>query len=147
MGEPTINVDKFIHRPGRHVVGLLSTESELPSVVTALGRIGVPSEEITVLCGERGAEILDEDGRHHGLRARVVRGFQRLGYDETTLASYDEALRDGVLLLRVPAKPGDSRTVAHILWRHGVRDIGYFGSGTFEQFRFADEAPARAQDT
>jgi hypothetical protein len=145
MGEPKINVDKFIHRPAHHVVGLLGTEMDLPSVVADLGRIGVPTDGITVLCGERGAEILDQDGRHHGLRARVVRGFQRLGYDETTLAGYDEALRDGALLLHVPAKPGDNRAVAHVLWRHGVQDIGYFGSGTFEQFRFRDEAQAHPQ--
>ena len=45
-----------------------------------------------ILCGERGAAILDEHGRYHGLRARVVRAFQRLGYDEETLETYDEAL-------------------------------------------------------
>jgi hypothetical protein len=86
------------------------------------------------LCGEQGARILDPHGRYHGLRARIVRAFQQLGYDETTLAIYDEALRHGDLLLHVPARPQDSDRIAVLLQRHGVHDVGYFGPGTFEQF-------------
>jgi len=136
VNEPAVNIDVFTHRPTHHVVGLLNNESDLPALVTELAKIGVPAEEINVLCGERGAQILDRDGRHHGLRARLVRGFQWLGYDASTLAIYDEALRDGALLLHVPAAPGDSQLVAAILWRHGVGDLGYFGTGSFEQFTF-----------
>jgi hypothetical protein len=146
MGEPRVNVDEFTHRPTHRVVGLLSSESDLPALVNDLEQFGVSPGEIDVLYGERGAEILDSDGRHHGLRARLVRGFQRLGYDETNLAIYDEALRDGALLLHVPAKPGDSRSVADILWQHRVGGIGYFGTGSFEQFTFPAENDPRAQD-
>jgi len=145
MNEPHVNVDQFTHRPTHRVVGLLGNESDLPALLNELEQIGVPLQEVDVLCGERGAEILDQDGRHHGLHARLVRGFQRLGYDQTTLAIYDEALRGGGLLLHVPAKPGDSRAVADVLFRHGVGDIGYFGTGTFEQFtipREPDASPA-----
>ncbi len=139
MGEPAVNVDNFVHRPTHHVVGVLGDASGLAALVSDLREVGVAPEEIDVLRGERGAEILDEDGSHHGLHARLVRGFQRLGYDQTSLAIYDEALRDGSLLLHVPAGPRDSRKIAHILWRHGARDIGYFGTGTFEQFSFASD--------
>jgi hypothetical protein len=146
LSVPPFNVDEFTHRPSHHVVGLLSDETDLPVLVNALGQVGVPTEKIAVLCGERGATILDKDGRHHGLHARLVRGFQQLGYDQTTLAIYDEALRDGALLLHVPAAPGDSRNVADIMRRHGVGDIGYFGTGTFEQFTFPDDTSAPAED-
>jgi hypothetical protein len=61
---------------------------------------------VEIHCGEPGTAILDEHGRYHGLRSRIVRAFQRLRYDETTLAIYDKALTDGDLLLRVPARPG-----------------------------------------
>jgi hypothetical protein len=132
----SINVDEFVHRPTHHVVGVLGNDSDLPALIDQLETIGVRAEQIDILRGERGVEILDQDGRHHGLRTRLVRGFQKLGYDQTTLAIYDEALRNGALLLHVPAGPGDSRSVADILWRHGVVEIGYFGTGTFEQFTF-----------
>ena len=67
-----------------------------------------------------------------------MRAFQRLGYDEETLEIYDEALRDGELVLHVPARPADSARIAALLLRHQVHDVGYFGPGTFEQFSNLD---------
>ena len=67
-----------------------------------------------------------------------MRAFQRLGYDGTTLAIYDEALRDCDLLLQVPVRPADRHNVAGLLQHHHVHDLGYFGPGTFEQFSGAD---------
>jgi len=93
---------------------------------------------VEILCGEQGAAILDEHGRYHGLRGRVVRAFQRLGYDGITLEIYDEALRDGDLLLQVPVRPKERRHVAGLLQYHQVHDVGYFGPGTFEQFPAPD---------
>ena len=138
MNEPQTNVDHFYHRPTYHVVGLLTEKSEIPAISSELAAAGVDVAAVEILCGEQGARILDEHGRYHGLRGRIVRTFQRLGYDETTLEIYDEALRDGDLLLRVPARPADRRRVAALLQRHHVHDVGYFGPGTFEQFPILD---------
>jgi hypothetical protein len=93
MNDPQINVDHFYHRPTYHVVGLLTEHAEIPVISSELKSAGVDVAAVEILCGERGAAILDEYGRYHGLRARVVRAFQRLGYDEETLETYDEALR------------------------------------------------------
>ena len=71
-------------------------------------------------------------------RARIVRAFQRLGYDGETLEIYDEALRDSELVLHVPARPTDSARIAALLQRHQVHGVGYFGPGTFEQFPILD---------
>ena len=49
------------------------------------------------------------DASYHGLRARIVRAFQQLGYDGNTLAIYDEALGHGEPVLHVPASPADRR--------------------------------------
>ena len=102
VNEPQINVDHFYHRPIYHVVGLLGEQSEISAISRDLASAGVDVAAVEILCGEQGARILDEHGRYHGLRARIVRAFQRLGYDETTLEIYDEALRKGDLLLHVP---------------------------------------------
>jgi hypothetical protein len=75
---------------------------------------------------------------YHGLRGRVVRTLQRLGYDGATVAIYDEALGDGDLLLRVPVRPADRYRIVALLQRHRVHDLGYFGPGTFEQFPILD---------
>jgi hypothetical protein len=134
VNEPQVNVDHFYHRPVYHVVGLLTEQSEVPAISTELQSAGVDVAAVEILCGEQGERILDEHGRYHGLRGRVVRSLQRLGYDGATLAIYDEALGDGDLLLRVPASPADRYRIAALLQRHQVHDLGYFGPGTFEQF-------------
>ena len=138
MNEPQINVDHFYHRPVYHVVGLLGEKSQIPAISTDLASAGVDVAAVEILCGEQGARILDEHGRYHGLRGRIVRAFQRLGYDETTLAIYDEALKDGDLLLQVPVRPAERRRIVALLQRHDVHDLGYFGPGTFEQFPILD---------
>jgi hypothetical protein len=138
LNEPQINVDHFYHRPIYHVVGLLTEQSEIPGLSSDLAAAGVDVSAVEILCGEQGARILDVHGRYHGLRARIVRAFQQLGYDETTLAIYDEALRDGEFVLHVPARPADRGRLAALLQRHHVHDVGYFGPGTFEQFPILD---------
>ena len=129
MNEPQTNVDHFYHRPIYHVVGLLGEQSEISAISRDLASAGVDVAAVEILCGEQGARILDEHGRYHGLRARIVRAFQRLGYDETTLEIYDEALRKGDLLLHVPAQPAERRHIAGLLQRHHVHDVGYFAPG------------------
>jgi len=138
VNEPQINVDHFYHRPTYHVVGLLTEKSQIPAISSELALAGVDVAAVEILCGERGAAILDKNGRYHGLRGRIVRAFQQLGYDGTTLAIYDEALRDGELVLRVPVRPAERGRIAALLQRHRVHDVGYFGPGTFEQFPTPD---------
>ena len=137
MNEPQINVDHFYHRPVYHVVGLLTENSGIPAISKDLASAGVDVTAVEILCGEQGAHILDEHGRYHGLRGHIVRAFQRLGYDETALAIYDEALRKGDLL-QVPAQPAQRRRLVELLQHHHVHDVGYFGPGTFEQFPILD---------
>jgi hypothetical protein len=86
VNEPQVNVDHFYHRPVYHVVGLLTEQSEVPAISTELQSAGVDVAAVEILCGEQGERILDEHGRYHGLRGRVVRSLQRLGYDGATLA-------------------------------------------------------------
>ena len=115
------------------MVGLLTEKSEILAISRELGSAGVDIAAVEIVCGERGAAILDEHGRYHGLRGRIVRACQRLGSDEATLATYDEALRDGDLL-QVPACPADRRRIVALLQRHQIHDVGLFRPGTFEQF-------------
>jgi hypothetical protein len=100
VNEPQINVDHFYHRPTYHVVGLLPGQSEIPALSRELASAGVDVSAVEILCGEQDARILDAHGRYRGLRARIVRAFQQIGYDENTLAIYDEALGHGELVRR-----------------------------------------------
>src|SRR6516164_526275 len=134
VNEPQVNVDHYYHRPVYNVVGLLTEKSEMPTISSELESTGVDVAAVKILCGEQGARILNAHGRYHGLRARIVRAFQQLGYAGNTLAIYDEVLGHGELVLHVPAPPADRSRIAALLQRHHVHDVGYFGPGTFEQF-------------
>lgn len=68
MNDPQINVDHFYHRPTYHVVGLLTEHAEIPAISRELKSAGVDVAAVEILCGERGAAILDEHGRYHGLK-------------------------------------------------------------------------------
>ena len=127
MNEPQVNVDHFHHRPTYRVVVLLTDKSEVPAISAELPSADVDIAAVEILCGEQGARILDKDGRYHGLRGRVVRTLQRLGYDETTLEIYDEALRHGDLVLHVAARPADRRRIAALLQRHQVTMLATSG--------------------
>jgi hypothetical protein len=138
VNEPQVNVDHFYHRPVYNVVGLLTEKSEMPTISSELESTGVDVAAVKILCGEQGARILNAHGRYHGLRARIVRAFQQLGYAGNTLAIYDEVLGHGELVLHVPASPAGRSRITALLQRHHVHDVGYFGPGTFEQFPIPD---------
>jgi hypothetical protein len=138
VNEPQINADHFGQQARLPRGGAANREAGDPRHLQRTRIGGVDVAAVEILCGERGAAILDEHGRCCGLRGRIVRALQWPGYDETTLAIYDKALRDGDLLLRVPARPAERRGIAALLQRHHVHDVGYFGPGTLGQFPALD---------
>ncbi len=127
-----------VSRPTYRVAGLLTEKPEILAISGERASAGVDAAAVEILCGERGAAILDEHGRCCGLRGRIMRALPRPGYDGTTLAIYDKALTGGDLLLRVPARPAERRGIAALLQRHHVHDVGYFGPGTLGQFPALD---------
>ncbi len=71
-------------------------------------------------------------GVEHGLRARVVRFLQNLGYDESILAVYYEGLSKGESLLTVPCPAADRYRLGQVLIARGAHGVIYFGAGSAE---------------
>ena len=92
---PNVNVDRFEHRPDGAVTALLTDGAAVKLALDALRGLGVELSMVDILYGAEGVRIFDRTGREHGVKTRVVRWFQSLGYDENILAVYDEALRNG----------------------------------------------------
>ena len=114
MNEPQINVDHFYHRPVYNVVGLLTDQSQLPAITSDLRSAGVDVAAVEILCGERGARILDADGRYHGLRGRIVRTLQGSSSSPSSTRT-DPGLQGVVVILlglELLAAGGIVRTVA-----------------------------------
>ena len=76
-----------VSRPVYRVAGLLTEKPEILAICRELASAGADAAAVEILCGERGAAILDEHGRYHGLRGRIVRAFQRLGTQLTALVA------------------------------------------------------------
>jgi hypothetical protein len=96
------------------VVGLLSEHSEVPAICSDLAAAGVDVGAVEILCGERGARILDADGRYHGLRGRIVRTLQGSSSSPSSTRT-DPGLQGVVVILlglELLAAGGIVRTVA-----------------------------------
>lgn len=120
------------------MVGLLTEHAEIPVISSELKSAGVDVAAVEILCGERGAAILDEHGPLPRAASPGRAGLSAARLRQETLETYDEALRHGDLLLQVPVRPADRYHITALLQRHQVHDVGYFGPGTFEQFAIPD---------
>jgi hypothetical protein len=76
-----------VSRPTYHTAGLLTEKPEILAISGELASAGVDVAAVEILCGERGAAILDDHGRHHGPRGRIVRALQRPGTQLAALAA------------------------------------------------------------
>ena len=129
------NRDQFRHRPSHQLVAVLDDLSQMPTLTTALKALGVSLGQVGVLYGPDGRDVLDVTGSLHGRWSHLVRTLQRLGYDGNTLVNYDEALKQGHVVVHLAIPAAQLSPVVDLLRRHHLSEIGYFGAGTFEQFR------------
>jgi hypothetical protein len=132
VSEHVVNVDHFIHRPVAAVTALLPDRQSVESALGDLQSVGFDAAHARILDGEEGARILDITGTEHGFRTEFVRAVQSLGYDQNTLAVYDEGLRSGQALMTVPCAPARRYEVGGLLRAHGAHALVYFGAGTSE---------------
>jgi hypothetical protein len=130
---PQTNVDVFRHRPVHEVAAVLPDEQTAVDACRELQDAGITITEAQILHGPEGARILDINGDQHGYTTRVLRAIQKLGYDQTFLAIYDEALHRGQAVLTVGCSHAVTRPVAQLLDARGGHAIVWFGRGTAEQ--------------
>lgn len=132
MALPEINVDTFRMKPVRELVGLLPDLDAALTVCNELDEAGLDPSTSQLLSGDEGARILDSGGTEHGYRARLVRFFQNLGFNQNVLAVYDEGLRRGGALLSIPCSRDEAVRMAGYLARHGGHAMNYYGEETLE---------------
>ena len=131
----SVNKPGFTHRPDHQLVAALEDVARMVEVIAELNAVGIDNDQITVLYGPSGRAVLDITGSGHGPWTHVVRSVQRLGYDGNSLAVYDEDLQRGAAIVHIAVMHAKTPQVVELLQRQQFRHIGYFGAGTFEQFR------------
>lgn len=142
---PVINPEGFRSSPDGHVYGIVDRPNADVAAVTAdLLAADVELDAIHVYCCDEGADRLDAAGTAHGLRARVIRMVQSVGYSSDHLERIERELRAGHALIGVAIEDDRKDEVGDILQRHGGHDIVHYGKYTWQRLggasRTSDDA-------
>lgn len=120
----TTNDDRSFRRAPKHEIVASVPRDHLDHVLRELRSAGYDS--IEVLVGPEGLRVLDQPGRVHGLRGRLIRGLQQLGTEEANLDAYAIALRDGRAVLGIATDPRDEVAV-ETLAQHDAQHVVSYG--------------------
>ena len=132
--EPTTNPTGFRASPNGHVYGILDDpQTDIPAVTADLLAEHMPLDGIHIYCCSEGVDALDLTGTRHGLRARITRLVQSVGYEADHLKRIESELEAGHALIGVAVDDDRKRDVAQILHRHGGHDVVYYGGATWQR--------------
>lgn len=129
--------DEPIAYPVNDVLAVLDTRDELAAAILELTAEGVRDSEVQVTCGSEQADALRDSTGRGGLAGLAIRIADQLGIQNPemeTKAKYEQAMRDGRYVLRVPAPTDEHKArVVEVLNRHGAHGVGYFTRFTIER--------------
>jgi hypothetical protein len=129
-------VEAPVSYPTNQVVGVVARPEDAAAACTALTSSGFLQSEVTVTSGPAAADAIRASTGRTGLANVAIRIAERFGvHDEEmeTKASYEQALRDGKLVVGVLAPTDERKELAtRILREHGARPINFLGKLTIE---------------
>ncbi len=132
--EPAINPTGFRSSPAGHVYGIVDDpERDVPAVTAGLLTSRIPHDGIHVYCCSEGVEALDPRGKGHGLRARINRLLQSVGYEDGHRKMIEAELESGHALIGVKVDDSHKGDVAAVLRGQGGHDIVYYGKHTWQR--------------
>ncbi len=141
---PERHTGRFIGYPTDHLLAAFRDEAAAVTAAAEIVAAGIPTEAVTVLRGEEGADRLDGTGSANGWLARARRLVSFTMMDQLPdMAMYERAVRDGGAVVMVRVR-GDQRTavVADIVRRHGGHFINHYGRFATEEIeRWAGPEP------
>ncbi len=116
--------------PKDAVAAVLETEAAIKTVLEALQEAGltIMSEEVLILQGEAGAELVDVRGEHHGFIAKLVRSVQQAANQLDTTEKVVKELLAGRYAIIIPGATREERLqIRDILEMHNAAYITLFG--------------------
>jgi hypothetical protein len=114
--------------PANRVTALMTDGEGTATAVAELMALGLPEEEIFVLCGEQGLERLKTSGHHHSLKSRLYQYGRAYGRTPDWLRErLGEHIESGGLAILVPADEEAKSQVVAILARNGGFEMAHFG--------------------
>ena len=95
--------DHFMLYPYHTMIALLNPEESVTQVASALQAQDISAEDIRVLHGEDGRQILDADGAENGILGKLVRVLENVSEVQRTYVKYvDAQLAAGAYAVSVP---------------------------------------------
>lgn len=115
--------------PRNGIYGIFSDLSQVRDLSERLLAIGLGEAQVRVLIGEEGSRELDQDGRHHGLLARLRRTLQSFTDERGHLEEYAWALSRGEIVVAVQLPPrGEKAPVCAAFKDCGAHFVHHYGT-------------------
>ncbi len=134
--QPRRNEDRFYRYPMNRVVASIDDDAGLDASLRALQASGIDVTQVHVLSGADGARLLDQSGKRHGVRGRLLRLLQRGAYESDALLAHERVLKQGGHVIYVPVHTSDERSrVVDILRRSSGHDLMHFRRWSIERLR------------
>src|SRR5256885_12578057 len=96
--------DRMMTYPSHHVCAIIHNRDDASRALDSLIKSGVKEEDIEILYGREGIDLLDPKGINHGFFAKIARKFQSFGDMEKLLVHiYETALRHGAYVFVIPS--------------------------------------------
>ena len=133
--EPTPNANRhgFVGYPTDHVYGIVDDPvNDVPAIMGELLALDVPTEAIHVYCCQHGVDELAPSGGGYGIRARIQRIVQSIGYEGEHLRRVERELNDGHAVIGVSVDDDAKGPVAAAMRKHGAHDLHYYRRFTIE---------------
>lgn len=123
----------FVGYPEKHVLAAFDSREDAAAAIDDALESGVPERDLGVYSGEEGASEISSSGVEQGISGVIVRSLQSLVSNRDSLASYDEAVRGGAVVIAGLAEDDDRKhTLSSVFQRHNGRDVRYFGAMVVE---------------
>ena len=116
--------------PNQRVCAIIDRRDDASQALDALIKSGANEEDIEILYGKEGIDLLDPEGTGHGFFSKIARKFQTFSeMGKTLIRMYESALLHGGYVFVVPSySDTDKESIRKSLTRGKAREINYFST-------------------
>jgi hypothetical protein len=124
------NPHDFAVYPTNRVCAIIDTAMDARSALDGLLRAGLQEQNIDIFYGSAGIEVLDAEGEHHGVAAKIAKKLRAYGdIENETMKRYEQAMIDGGYVFEVLVKDEEEKELVHHTFSlNNAHEINYFGS-------------------
>ena len=122
--------DRLMMYPSHRVCAIIDERDNASQALDALIKSGTKEEEIEILYGREGIDLLNPQGNAKGFFAKISQKFQTFGdIGKTLIRIYEAALKRGGYVFVIPSYTDtDKDLIRKSLGAGSAREINYFST-------------------